>query len=309
MFTGSVPKSFREAILKGRFRFALPPGCRAERARVQLHSAFSWDSQPLSFSNPAKKHVQLYLRLPHCIIPNIFIPSGTEHLHTPSLQEASSHARETASCWASGPRVSAPANATDISVYVMPLVGGSPSPVCSHRPVATAAGLPLPISLCHTTTKFVPSQRAGGTIIPLQDIHRRTLPNSRFASIKGKDWKITLLCISSQGKFIFASFSWEDVDAARINTANVYCATKPKTPFFSQHFHVFKVISREKTLLPSHSYLSDCSQICKSRWFLLLCSKKNDYCFWLSSEDFVMSDFAGGSSPSRQVMVSHSKNS
>lgn len=120
---------------------------------------------PYLLATQQKKHVQLYLRLPHCIIPNIFIPSGTEHLHTPSLQEASAHALETASCWASGPRVSAPANATDISVYVMPLVGGSPSPVCSHRSVATAAGLPLPTSLCHTTTKFVSSQRAGGTVI------------------------------------------------------------------------------------------------------------------------------------------------
>ena len=46
-------------------------------------------------------------------------------LQGPSLQELSSHALETASCWVSGPHVSTPANGTDISVYAVALVGGS----------------------------------------------------------------------------------------------------------------------------------------------------------------------------------------
>lgn len=70
----------------------------------------------LIFLPPSKKYVQLYLRLPHCVILDIFIPSGTAHCSRPSLGDLSPHALETALCFASGPNCSISANTADIPV-------------------------------------------------------------------------------------------------------------------------------------------------------------------------------------------------
>lgn len=104
------------------------PQCTAEHVRVCFVLRF----QTFIFYQPSKKHVQLYLSLPHCIISDIFIPSGTNHCSRPSLQELSSHALETASCWASGPHISTLVSTTDISVYEILLLGGSLTQVSIH---------------------------------------------------------------------------------------------------------------------------------------------------------------------------------
>lgn len=115
-----------------------------------MHNLMCKDSAPvcfllrvpaLIFVPPSKKHVQLYLRLPHCVISDIFTPSGTAHCSRPSLEELSPHALETALCCASGPHGSIPANT---AIPVNPCRwSGKPTPdahplVCSYGSWAPA---------------------------------------------------------------------------------------------------------------------------------------------------------------------------
>lgn len=65
---------------------------------------------------------------------------------------------------------------------------GKVYPKCVHPSVCSDGSWGLtPIPLCHTRVGFVSYQQEEETVISLQDIHCKSLPNSQFASIKRKD--------------------------------------------------------------------------------------------------------------------------
>jgi len=73
---------------------------------------------------------------------------------------------------------------------------------------------------------------------------------------------------------------------------NICSATKPNLSSSFLSISHGPGDQEQRALLSSCSCLSNCSQICRSEWIPLLCREKNNDCFWLSSENFVMADFA-----------------
>lgn len=138
------------------------------------YSAFSWGPQTLILQWHSK-HIQHYLRLPHCVISSI---CSLRHrcCSRPSLQELSPHALEVASRLVSGPHGSCPANAADIPARVV---------ICSYGSWA-----PIPLCPCHirSSTRASSSHpsRREEQLSP-SEILTKKLSSSQFASIKGKE--------------------------------------------------------------------------------------------------------------------------
>lgn len=230
-------RSFGETICKRRFRFAqltrsevgmvissrevCSQGCPIwwYRTRVPLiwqlpgmlswtcrsYSAFSWGPQTLILQWPSK-NVQHYLRLPHCVISSIY-SLRHRRCSRPSLQELLPHALEVASRLVSGPHGSCPANATDIPARVV---------ICSYGSWA-----PIPLGPCHISSSTRASLshpcRQEEQFFCSEILTQKTLQFTACLH-QGKREIITILCLSSQGHLVFASFFWDlcERDTARL---------------------------------------------------------------------------------------------